>query len=109
MKKCPKSKKIFVTTSNDHSHPGYQRICGRTVIYERREEVEDPLARHNYYIPHERRNGFKPLKADMFFSSQEYGEAISRAWNFLKANRNKTVKRNQKVIDTIFKSFQKLT
>jgi hypothetical protein len=93
-----KTEKITV----NGTHTGYLRKDGRSIIYERRDDVEKQLARYNYTIPHEKKEGKKSLKSDMFFSSKSYGEAISKAWNLLEANKNSTVKENQKAIDEIF-------
>jgi len=105
--KAPTSIPIVVQTSLDHSHKGYLRQDGRSIFYERRTEVELALSRFNYTIPHEKKTGVKSLKSDMFFTGSEYGEAISKAWNHLFENKNRSVKSNQAAINEIFTSFNK--
>lgn len=100
--KQPNSQKIVVKTDPDHTHEGYLRKDGRSVIYERRVEVEVRLARSNYTIPHEQKKGKKALKSDAFFNDPAYGEAISKAWNYVYKNRNARKSDNQKVIDEFF-------
>jgi len=100
--KKPQSTKITITTSPNYSHEGYLRKDGRSIIYERRVEVENQLARYNYTIPHEGKKGVKAFKSDAFFNSKAYGGQISRAWNYLYENKSKKKKENQLEINKFF-------
>jgi len=87
-----------------NGYKGYVHQSGRNVIYAHNSSVKNYLAKYNVLFPFEKKEGSRPLKADMFYSKEEYGVKITNIWDQIKNNPRISVSDLNDVVDSLFES-----